>query len=184
MGVISPCSRAQETKRVAANVDARLEELEEESIADYVASFPHFEELHQEIQETDRILEKMEKMLGTFQCDLSSISDEIRMLQGDSLQMNMKLRNRRALQSLMSDYVNSVVVSPTLIRQICEEELGQFYIGVEVGVRFVFVWVVFESTARPVGFVAMLPSFSFTHLFLVEFAPRRLTSRTWSVCPS
>jgi len=118
----------QETKRVAASVDARLEELEEESVADYVASFQHFEELHQEIQETDRILEKMEKMLGTFQSDLSSISDEIRTLQGDSLQMNMKLRNRRALQSLMSEYVNSVVVSPTLVRQICEEEINESYL--------------------------------------------------------
>jgi len=118
----------QETKRVAAQVDARLEELEEASIDDYVASFGSFESLHKEIQDTDQILEKMEKMLGTFQADLSSISDEIRMLQGDSLQMNVKLRNRRALQSLMSEYVNSVVVSPSLVKQICEEEINEAYL--------------------------------------------------------
>lgn len=118
----------QETKRVASGVDMRLEELERESIADYVESFGAFEDLHKEIQSTDQILEKMEKMLGTFQSDLSSISDEIRMLQGDSLQMNLKLRNRRALQSLMSEYVNSVVVSPTLIKQISEEEINGAYL--------------------------------------------------------
>ena len=51
------------------------------------------------------------------------------MLQGDSLQMNMKLRNRRALQSLMSEYVNSVVVSPQLVKQICEEEINEEYLN-------------------------------------------------------
>mmetsp|Transcript_111390 Transcript_111390/g.265769 ORF Transcript_111390/g.265769 Transcript_111390/m.265769 type:complete len:584 (+) Transcript_111390:2-1753(+) len=43
--------------------------------------------------------------------------------------MNLKLQNRRALQSLMSDYVSSVVVSPQLVRQICEEEINEAYLG-------------------------------------------------------
>jgi len=118
----------QETERVAAEIDSQLEVLEEESIGDYVASFQSFEDLHNEIQATDGVLEKMEKMLGAFQSDLSSISDEIRMLQGDSLAMNVKLRNRRAVQSLMSEYVNSVVVSPQLARHICEEEINDTYL--------------------------------------------------------
>lgn len=119
----------EETERVAAGIDQRLEVLEEESIADYVASFQSFEDLHKEIQDTDGVLEKMEKMLGNFQTDLSGISDEIRMLQGDSLAMNVKLRNRRSLQSLMNEYVNSVVVSPQLVRQICEEEVNEAYLN-------------------------------------------------------
>eukprot|EP00930_Biecheleria_cincta_P006879 TRINITY_DN107972_c0_g1_i1.p1 TRINITY_DN107972_c0_g1~~TRINITY_DN107972_c0_g1_i1.p1 ORF type:complete len:722 (-),score=142.99 TRINITY_DN107972_c0_g1_i1:197-2341(-) len=119
----------QETKRVAAKIDGRLELLEDESVGDYVASFQSFDSLHQEIVATDGVLEKMERMLGTFQCDLSTISDEIKMLQADSLQMNTKLRNRRALQTLMSEYVSSVVVSPQLVRQICEEEINEAYLG-------------------------------------------------------
>mmetsp|Transcript_36703 Transcript_36703/g.84456 ORF Transcript_36703/g.84456 Transcript_36703/m.84456 type:complete len:717 (-) Transcript_36703:47-2197(-) len=117
-----------ETERVAADIDRRLEELEEESIGDYVRSFQSFEDLHREIQTTDSVLEKMERMLGAFQSDLSHISDEIRALQGDSLAMNVKLRNRRALQSLMSEYVSSVVVSPHLIKQICDEEVNENYL--------------------------------------------------------
>jgi len=119
----------RETKKVAANIDSQLQLLEEESVGDYVASFDSFQDLHQEILATDAVLEKMERLLGTFQSDLSTISDEIRMLQGDSLQMNLKLQNRRALQSLMSDYVGSVVVSPQLVRQICEEEINEAYLG-------------------------------------------------------
>eukprot|EP00971_Amphidinium_carterae_P245515 4875428-Amphidinium_carterae.1 len=42
--------------------------------------------------------------------------------------MNVKLRNRRALQSLMSEYVSSVVVSPHLIKQICDEEVNENYL--------------------------------------------------------
>jgi hypothetical protein len=117
-----------ETEKLAAQIDSQLEVLEEESIGDYAASFQSFEDLHREIRDTDRVLEKMEKMLGAFQSDLSGISDEIKLLQGDSLSMNVKLRNRRALQSLMSDYVSSVVVSPTLVRQICEEEINEQYL--------------------------------------------------------
>jgi len=118
----------QETKRVAAEIDGQLEVLEAESVEDYVASFESFQNLHEEIKSTDGVLEKMERMLGAFQTDLSGISDEIRMLQSDSLQMNMKLRNRRALQSLMSEYVSSVVVSPQLVRHICEEEINETYL--------------------------------------------------------
>lgn len=120
----------QETKRVASDIDGRLEVLETESIGDYVSSFQSFEDLHREIQSTDSVLEKMERMLGTFQSDLSNISDEIRILQGDSMQMNMKLRNRRALQSLMNEHVGSVVVSPQLVRSICEEEINENYLEV------------------------------------------------------
>jgi len=119
----------QETRRVSADIDGQLQVLEEASIDDYVESFQSFENLHKEIKATDAVLEKMEQMLGTFQSELSGISDEIRVLQGDSLQMNMKLRNRRALQSLMTEYVGSVVVSPQLVRQICDEEIDENYLG-------------------------------------------------------
>jgi hypothetical protein len=118
----------RETERVASDIDQRLEVLEGESVGDYVASFQSFEDLHREIQATDSVLERMEGILGSFQSDLSSISDEIRMLQGDSLSMNVKLRNRRSLQSLMSEYVNSVVVSPVLVKQISEEEINETYL--------------------------------------------------------
>ncbi|CAL1169206.1 unnamed protein product, partial [Cladocopium goreaui] len=118
-----------ETKKVSDSIDSQLELLEEESVGDYVKSFDSFQELHQEIVATDSLLEKMERMLVTFQSDLSSISDEIRMLQGQSLQMNLKLQNRRGLQTLMSEYVSSVVVSPQLVRQICEEEINEAYLG-------------------------------------------------------
>jgi hypothetical protein len=118
----------RETERVAEEVDKQLKVLEEESVGDYVQSYPSFEDLHREIQATDGVLERMERMLGSFQSDLSSISDEIRMLQGDSLAMNVKLRNRRSLQQLMSEYVSSVVVSPQLVKQISDEEINESYL--------------------------------------------------------
>eukprot|EP00929_Paragymnodinium_shiwhaense_P014395 TRINITY_DN122300_c0_g1_i1.p1 TRINITY_DN122300_c0_g1~~TRINITY_DN122300_c0_g1_i1.p1 ORF type:complete len:705 (-),score=222.94 TRINITY_DN122300_c0_g1_i1:93-2207(-) len=121
-----------ETERLSSDIDSRLEVLEEESIQDYVDSFCAFEELHHEIQSTDKILANMEQMLGSFQSDLSGISDEIKNLQGDSLSMNVKLRNRRALQSLMTEYVTSVVVSPQLVRQITEEEINETYLDYTV----------------------------------------------------
>lgn len=118
----------QEAEGFASGVDDRLRGLEEDSVGDYVASEGALKELQREIQSTDAVLEKMENMLSVFQSELSGISHEIKQLQGDSLAMNVKLRNRRALQSMMSEYVNSVVVSPQLVKQICEEEVNEAYL--------------------------------------------------------
>jgi hypothetical protein len=49
-----------ETERVASEIDSQLEQLEEDSVGDYVASYQSFEDLHLEIQATDSVLEKME----------------------------------------------------------------------------------------------------------------------------
>ena len=38
----------------------------------------------------------MEQLLGGFQADLGSLSDEIETLQQQSISMNIKLRNRKA----------------------------------------------------------------------------------------
>eukprot|EP00929_Paragymnodinium_shiwhaense_P097629 TRINITY_DN59268_c0_g1_i2.p1 TRINITY_DN59268_c0_g1~~TRINITY_DN59268_c0_g1_i2.p1 ORF type:complete len:707 (-),score=206.27 TRINITY_DN59268_c0_g1_i2:44-2164(-) len=118
-----------DTERAAVDVDRQLEVLERNSLADYVAGTQSFEDLHQEIKATKGVLAKMEKMLGAYQSDLSGIADELKSLQGDCLGLNVKLRNRKALQTLMSDYVSSVVISQELIKQICEDEINENYLA-------------------------------------------------------
>ena len=51
------------------------------------------------MQACDGILETMEDMLGQFQSDLGNISGEIQTLQEQSLSMNVKLKNRKAVQA-------------------------------------------------------------------------------------
>ena len=57
----------------------------------------------------------METMLLTFQSDLGSISTEILSLQQQSVQMNLKLKNRQAVKGELSQFVNDMVIPEGMI---------------------------------------------------------------------
>ena len=60
-------------------------------------------------------LQRMEEMLHSFQTDLGSISSEIQMLQEQSIAMNIRLKNRQAVRGELSQFVDEMVVSETMI---------------------------------------------------------------------
>ncbi|NXW91211.1 VPS52 protein, partial [Alopecoenas beccarii] len=64
--------------------------------------------------------QRMEQMLGAFQCDLSSISCEIRSLQEQSVAMTLRLRNRRAVRRQLGRLLDQLVVPPAMISTILE----------------------------------------------------------------
>ena len=55
-------------------------------------------------------------MLVSFQSDLGSISSEILSLQQQSVQMNLKLRNRQAVRGELSQFVNDMVIPEGMIK--------------------------------------------------------------------
>lgn len=57
----------------------------------------------------------MEGMLSGFQSDLSSISSEIQTLQQQSVSMNVRLKNRQAVRSHLSQLVDELVVPEAMI---------------------------------------------------------------------
>lgn len=65
---------------------------------------------------SDALAQRMEQMLSTFQCDLSSISSEIQTLQEQSVAMNLRLKNRQAVRSQLSQLVDELVVPANMIR--------------------------------------------------------------------
>ena len=54
-------------------------------------------------------------MLSGFQSDLSSISSEIQTLQQQSVSMNVRLKNRQAVRSHLSQLVDELVVPAAMI---------------------------------------------------------------------
>jgi hypothetical protein len=57
----------------------------------------------------------METILLSFQSDLGSISHEILTLQQESVQMNVKLKNRQAVRGELSQFVDDMVVPEEMI---------------------------------------------------------------------
>ena len=62
----------------------------------------------------------IEDMLQSFRTNLGNISTEIRWLQTQSANMSVKLKNRQAVRSELSQYINELAVPEFMIRQIVE----------------------------------------------------------------
>ncbi|XP_052440425.1 vacuolar protein sorting-associated protein 52 homolog isoform X2 [Carassius gibelio] len=67
----------------------------------------------------------MEGMLSSFQSDLSSISSEIQTLQQQSVSMNLRLKNRQAVRSHLSQLVDELVVPSTMISVILDSPVTE-----------------------------------------------------------
>uniref|UniRef100_A0A7N6F9Z6 Vacuolar protein sorting-associated protein 52 homolog n=1 Tax=Anabas testudineus TaxID=64144 RepID=A0A7N6F9Z6_ANATE len=68
---------------------------------------------------------RMEGMLSGFQSDLSSISSEIQTLQQQSVSMNVRLKNRQAVRSHLSQLVDELVVPGAMISTILESPVTE-----------------------------------------------------------
>ena len=62
--------------------------------------------------------QRMESMLQTFQSDLGSISSEIIHLQQQSVDMNLRLKNRQAVRGQLSQFVDDMTVPEAMIRWV------------------------------------------------------------------
>ncbi|NXN13045.1 VPS52 protein, partial [Indicator maculatus] len=107
-------------REYSKQVELELQEVERASIRDYIKESENIASLHNQITACDAILERMEQMLSTFQCDLSSISSEIRTLQEQSVAMNLRLKNRRVVRRQLGQLLDELVVPGTMISTILE----------------------------------------------------------------
>ncbi|XP_068025881.1 vacuolar protein sorting-associated protein 52 homolog isoform X1 [Melanerpes formicivorus] len=107
-------------REYSKQVELELQEVERASIRDYIKESENIASLHTQITACDAILERMQQMLSSFQCDLSSISSEIRTLQEQSVAMNLRLRNRRVVRRQLGQLLDELVVPGTMISTILE----------------------------------------------------------------
>ncbi|XP_077363755.1 vacuolar protein sorting-associated protein 52 homolog [Festucalex cinctus] len=112
-------------RQYSKQVEAELERIEQASIKDYIKESQNIALLHQQISACDAILERMEEMLSGFQGDLSSISSEIHTLQQQSLSMNVRLKNRQAVRSHLSQLVDELLVPGAMISTILDSPVTE-----------------------------------------------------------
>ncbi|XP_075907780.1 vacuolar protein sorting-associated protein 52 homolog isoform X2 [Nelusetta ayraudi] len=107
-------------RQYSKQVESELQRIEQVSIKDYIKESQNIALLHNQITACDSILERMEGMLSGFQSDLSSISSEIQTLQQQSVSMNVRLKNRQAVRSHLSQLVDELVVPGAMISTILD----------------------------------------------------------------
>ena len=111
-------------REYSKNVEEELKKAENSCISDFIRESQNIATLHHEIVDCDQILERMENMLLTFQSDLGSISNEILSLQQQSVQMNVKLKNRQAIRGELSQFVDDMIVPEEMILTLMEKPVS------------------------------------------------------------
>uniref|UniRef100_A0A0G4FCE6 Vacuolar protein sorting-associated protein 52 homolog n=1 Tax=Chromera velia CCMP2878 TaxID=1169474 RepID=A0A0G4FCE6_9ALVE len=110
------------------SIEEQMHRMESEVVSQYLKSSDSLLALHREAANCETILSKMEDLLSDFQKDLTGISSQIRKLQTDSMTMNIKLQNRKSAHEVLSAYLDQIVVTPQLIKTICDGEVNERYL--------------------------------------------------------
>uniref|UniRef100_K3WUL5 Vacuolar protein sorting-associated protein 52 A n=1 Tax=Globisporangium ultimum (strain ATCC 200006 / CBS 805.95 / DAOM BR144) TaxID=431595 RepID=K3WUL5_GLOUD len=121
-------SKGVDLRQYANQIDQDLRAAEIDSVSQYVMKSEDIVELHDQVQECDNILAKMQEMLLGFQADLGGISDEIRHLQDESIGMNVRLKNRRETEDQLKSYLDQVALAPSLVTTIDDAEVNDVYL--------------------------------------------------------
>ena len=115
----------QDLRDYSKQIETELVACEQVSIQDYISQAGNIAQLHSQISSCDGILERMENLLLSFQTDLGSISSEILSLQQESVEMNLRLKNRQSVRGELSQFVDDLVVTEQLIVTIMETPVGE-----------------------------------------------------------
>jgi hypothetical protein len=94
---------------------------------DYIKESDNLVSLHDQIRDCDSILSQMETLLSGFQEEIGSISSDIKILQEKSMDMGLRLKNRRVAESKLAKFVEDIIVPPKMIDVIVDGEVNEEY---------------------------------------------------------
>ncbi|CAM8964777.1 unnamed protein product [Rhodiola kirilowii] len=109
-------------------VENNVRQVELESIQDYIKESDNLVSLHDQIHDCDNILSQMESLLTGFQDEIGSISSDIKILQEKSMDMGLKLKNRKVAESNLAKFVEDIIVPPRMIDIIVDGEVNDEYL--------------------------------------------------------
>ncbi|KAJ4839400.1 Vacuolar protein sorting-associated protein 52 [Turnera subulata] len=109
-------------------VENNLRQVELDSIQDYIRESDNLVSLHEQIRDCDNILSQMETLLSGFQAEIGSISSDIKILQEKSMDMGLKLKNRKVAESKLAKFVEDIIVPPRMVDIIVDGEVNEEYL--------------------------------------------------------
>eukprot|EP00750_Incisomonas_marina_P026401 INCI5903.4.p1 GENE.INCI5903.4~~INCI5903.4.p1 ORF type:complete len:876 (-),score=160.85 INCI5903.4:45-2672(-) len=117
-------SHEVDLRAYSQKIESELRVEEGESLPMYVAGAPGFSELDAAIEKCSRTLRTMEDVFCTFQGKLSGLSDEIQHLQDCSVDLSIRLQNRRRAEVLLDQFLTRTLVPVDTIRCIVDGACG------------------------------------------------------------
>ncbi|EDW03829.1 vacuolar protein sorting-associated protein 52 homolog [Drosophila grimshawi] len=107
-------------RQYSRQIEKEFKDVENKSIEDYIAESQNIANLHNQINDCDDVLERMENMLMSFQSVLNNISTEITQLQRKSVSMSLQLTNRQSVKAQLSQFIEDMAVSEEMINIIMD----------------------------------------------------------------
>lgn len=120
-------SKGTKLREYTKGVENNLRQVELDSIQDYIKESDNLVSLHDQIRDCDIILSQMETLLSGFQAEIGSISSDIKVLQEKSMDMGLKLKNRKVAESKLAKFVEDIIVPPRMIDIIVDGEVNDEY---------------------------------------------------------
>nr|GMN68898.1 hypothetical protein TIFTF001_037949 [Ficus carica]GMN68904.1 hypothetical protein TIFTF001_037955 [Ficus carica] len=104
---------------------------------DYIKESDNLVSLHEQIRDCDSILSQMETLLSGFQAEIGSISSDIKILQEKSMDMGLKLKNRKCkfaffkqvAELKLANFVEDIIVPPRMVDIIIDGEVNEEYMS-------------------------------------------------------
>jgi vacuolar protein sorting-associated protein 52 len=128
------CEQESDLAAYAEKQAIALEEAEREAIDAYLAEEDTVARLYDEMGRCDETLGQLEDLLLRFQVDIGGIGAEIRDLQNECLSHQIKLDNRKRLESELGQFIDGINVAGSLSHALLHDAVDDVYL--EYLVRF------------------------------------------------
>ncbi|KAJ4706600.1 Vacuolar protein sorting-associated protein 52 A [Melia azedarach] len=120
-------SQGTTLREYTKGVENNLRQVELDSIQDYIKESDNLVSLHDQIRDCDAILSQMETLLSGFQTEIGSISSDIKVLQEKSMDMGLRLKNRKVAESKLAKFVEDIIIPPRMVDIIVDGEVNDEY---------------------------------------------------------
>jgi Skp family chaperone for outer membrane proteins len=84
--------------------------------------------LYEELGRSNEILDRIEGIVGKFQTKLGKIADDVSKLQDKSKKYTIALNNRRELEKELHEFLDGILLTPQLVRDLIQNEVDLKYI--------------------------------------------------------
>ncbi|KAM0900554.1 hypothetical protein ACQ4PT_020578 [Festuca glaucescens] len=126
--LISILANGEKQRDMATMVEGNLGDIEQDLIQDYIEDNDSLFLLRDQIHDCGIILSQVGSLLSGFQVHIGSISSEIRSLQEKSLDLGVRLNNRKLVETKLAAFVEEIVAPPGLVNVIIDGEVNDEYI--------------------------------------------------------
>eukprot|EP01029_Cantina_marsupialis_P018538 TRINITY_DN426_c0_g1_i2.p1 TRINITY_DN426_c0_g1~~TRINITY_DN426_c0_g1_i2.p1 ORF type:complete len:664 (+),score=181.31 TRINITY_DN426_c0_g1_i2:127-2118(+) len=110
-------------------INEELAVLEQESVKDYLGESGNVKQLNREISANEKQLDELKDILEEFQSDLVQISQQIQHIQTKSLTMNVRVKNREAVEVPLSKFLEKTMLDQEMIDGISSSQIDDAFMG-------------------------------------------------------